>query len=50
MNSKWDAIAIEDLNMKEMSQQLSLGKATMDNGNGMFRTFLGYKLSERGKR
>ncbi len=45
----WDAIAIEDLNMRAMSQTLTLGKATMDNGNGMFRAFLGYKLAERGK-
>lgn len=45
----WDAIAIEDLNMQTMSQTLSLGKSTMDNGNGMFRSFLSYKLAERGK-
>ncbi len=45
----WDAVAVEDLNMKVMSQTLSLGKATMDNGNGMFRRFLSYKLIERGK-
>ena len=45
----WDAIAIEDLNMQIMSQTLSLGKSTMDNGNGMFRSFLSYKLAERGK-
>ena len=46
---QWDAIVIEDLNMKDMSQSLSLGKPTMDNGNGMFRKMLGYKLAERGK-
>lgn len=46
---QWEAIIIEDLNMKDISQSLSLGKATMDNGNGMFRTMLGYKLAERGK-
>src|SRR5690554_2150438 len=45
----WDAVVVEDLNMRAMSQTLSLGKATMDNGNGMFRTFLSYKLAERGK-
>jgi putative transposase len=45
----WDAVAVEDLNMKAMSRTLSLGKATMDNGNGMFRAFLSYKLTERGK-
>ena len=46
---RWDAIVVEDLNMKSMSQALSLGKSTMDNGNGMFRTFLSYKLADRGK-
>jgi len=46
----WDAIVIEDLNMKAMSQSLSLGKSTMDNANGMFRTFLSYKLADRGKK
>lgn len=46
---KWDAIAIEDLNMKSLSQALSLGKSTMDNGNGMFRNLLAYKLAEQGK-
>jgi len=46
----WEAVVVEDLNMKAMSQALSLGKATMDNGNGLFRTFLNYKLAERGKR
>jgi putative transposase len=45
----WDAIVIEDLNMQAMSQTLSLGKATMDNGNGMFRSLLCYKLADRGK-
>lgn len=46
----WEAVVVEDLNMKAMSQALSLGKATMDNGNGLFRMFLVYKLAERGKR
>ncbi len=31
----WDAVAVEDLNMSAMSQALCLGKATMDNGNGL---------------
>ena len=46
----YDAIAIENLNMKAMSQCLNLGKATMDNGYGMFVRMLGYKLFERGKK
>ena len=36
--------------MKNMSQSLRLGKSTLDNGFGMFRTLLQYKLEERGKR
>jgi len=44
-----DAIAIEDLNMKAMSQCLNFGKSVMDNGWGMFTTFLKYKLEFEGK-
>lgn len=35
--------------MKDMSQSLALGKSTMDNGYGMFRTMLAYKLERQGK-
>jgi putative transposase len=45
----YDAIIIEDLNMKAMSQSLHLGKGVSDNGWGMFTTFLKYKLEDRGK-
>lgn len=45
----FDAICIEDLNMKNMSQCLNLAKSTMDNGWGMFVIFLSYKLYEEGK-
>lgn len=47
--NKYDLIVIEDLDMKAMSQTLRLGKSTMDNGFGMFRDMLGYKLADRGK-
>ena len=46
---QYDAIAVEDLNMRAMSQGLNLGKATLDNGYGMFVAFLKYKLEDRGK-
>ena len=36
--------------MKNMSQSLHLGKSTLDNGFGMFRTYLQYKLEGQGKR
>mgnify|MGYP002677767498 CR=1 FL=1 len=45
----YDYICVEDINMQNMAQSLKLGKSTNDNGFGMFRTFLAYKLIERGK-
>ena len=44
-----NVIAIEDLNMKEMSQSLNLGKSVHDNGWGMFTAMLKYKLENEGK-
>ena len=41
--------AVEDINMKAMSQCLKFGKSVMDDGYGMFRNMLTYKLEERGK-
>ena len=46
---KWDIICVEDINYKDMSGSLRLGKATQNNGFGQFRTFLSYKLAEQGK-
>lgn len=48
--NSYDVICVEDINLKNMSQCLNLGKSTMDNGFGMFRTFLEYKLNNRGKK
>lgn len=45
----YDIVCIEDLNMKAMGQCLNFGKSVADNGWGMFTTFLGYKLADRGK-
>lgn len=45
-----DCVCVEDLDMRSMSQSLKLGKSTMDNGWGMFRAMLEYKLEEQGKR
>jgi len=47
--TNFDAVVIEDLNMKGMSQALNFGKSVHDNGWGMFTTFLAYKLKEQGK-
>lgn len=45
----YDVVCVEDINLCALSQTLHLGKATLDNGFGMFRTFLKYKLEEEGK-
>ena len=46
---KYDVICLEDINLKNIAQSLRLGKSTNDNGFGMFRSFLQYKMEERGK-
>ena len=45
----FDAVIVEDINLQHMSQTLNLGKAVYDNGYGMLRTMLSYKLQEKGK-
>ena len=45
----YDMVCVEDLNMQAMSQCLNFGKSVADNGWGMFRTFLKYKLEDQGK-
>jgi len=45
----YDVVAIEDLNMRGLAQILNLAKSTYDNGFGMLKTFLAYKLAEQGK-
>ncbi len=45
----WDAVCVEDLDLKAMSGTLHFGKSIHDNGWGMFRNFLSYKLEEQGK-
>ena len=47
--NNYDYICVEDINMQNMAQSLNLGKSTNDNGFGMFRTILAYKLADRGK-
>jgi transposase, IS605 orfB family len=46
---KYDVICLEDINLQNIAQSLNLGKSTNDNGFGMFRSFLKYKMEERGK-
>lgn len=47
--SIYDAVVIEDLDMKAMSRALKFGKSVADNGRGMFTSFLQYKLKDQGK-
>lgn len=47
---KWDYICVEDINLRGMAGSLKLGKSTNDNGFGMFRTILAYKMADRGKK
>ena len=49
--NQYDVVCVESLNMKAMSNKgFGNGKATLDNGYGMFLGFLDYKLTDRGKR
>lgn len=48
--NSYDVVCVESLNMKFMSNKgFGNGKATMDNGYGMFLSMLKYKLSDRNK-
>lgn len=48
--NQYDTILIEDLDMKAIANKgFGNGKATLDNGWGMFTTMLDYKMAERGK-
>ena len=48
--NQYDIVCVEDLNMRAMSNKgFGNGKATLDNGYGMFLNMLEYKLDNRGK-
>ena len=48
--NQYDVVCVESLNMKSMSNKgFGNGKATLDNGYGMFLSMLEYKLANRGK-
>lgn len=48
--NSYDVVCVESLNMRSLSNEsFGNGKATMDNGYGMFLNMLEYKLSDRGK-
>ena len=48
--NQYDVVCVESLNMKAMSNKgFGNGKATLDNGYGMFLSMLKYKLTDRNK-
>lgn len=48
--NQYDIVCVESLNMRSMSNKgFGNGKATLDNGYGMFLSMLEYKLSDRNK-
>lgn len=48
--NQFDVVCVETLNMRAMANKgFGNGKATMDNGYGMFLTMLEYKLADRNK-
>lgn len=50
ITNQYDIVCVETLNMQNMSNKsFGNGKATMDNGYGMFLSMLEYKLSDRNK-
>ena len=49
VSSSFDAVIVEDINLQHMSKSMNFGKAVYDNGYGMLREMLLYKLNEQGK-
>ena len=49
ITNSYNAVCVEDINLRGMAGSLRLGKSTNDNGFGMFRNQLSYKLAEKGK-
>ena len=48
--NQYDVVCVESLNMRAMANVgFGNGKATLDNGYGMFLSMLEYKLNDRGK-
>ena len=49
LSQQYDIICVEDINLQHHAEHKNWGKKTSDNGFGMFRAFLKYKLEEQGK-
>lgn len=50
ISNEYTAVAVEDLNLRGMACALQFGKRIGDNGFGMFRHMLEYKLTSKGGR
>lgn len=50
ITNSYDSVCVEDINLRGLASSLKLGKSTNDNGFGMFRNMLKYKLEEQGKK
>ena len=48
ISNEYPAAAVEDIDLRGMAGALKFGKRVNDNGFGMFRSMLQYKLEERG--
>lgn len=48
ITNQYELVSVESLNMKSMARSLRLGKATHDNGFGMFCDMLCYKQHKKG--
>ena len=49
LSDTYDIVCLEDINLQNISQCLTLGKSTMDNGFGFFRTRLEQKMGAQGR-
>ena len=49
VSDSFDAVVVEDINLQHMSQYMNFGKSVYDNGYGLLRNMLAYKLEEQGK-
>ena len=47
---QYDVVCVEDIDLSKQAEHKNWGKKTTDNGFGMFRIFLQYKLEEQGKK
>ena len=49
LSQQYDIVCVEDINLQHHAEHKNWGKKTNDNGFGMFRKYLQYKLEEHGK-